>query len=57
MKKLTIGLAAIALLGAACASSEQKAQGSEDVLRLGIDDARNAVALGQFVAERRLRKM
>ena len=28
-----------------------------DVLRLGIDDLQNAVALGEFVAERRLRKM
>jgi uncharacterized protein (DUF58 family) len=27
-----------------------------DVLRLGVDDARNAHALGEFVAERRLRK-
>jgi NitT/TauT family transport system substrate-binding protein len=36
MKKVMIGLAAVALLGAACASSEQKAQGSDDVLRLGI---------------------
>ena len=36
MRKLMIGLAAVALLGAACASSEQKAQGSDDVLRLGI---------------------
>ncbi len=36
MRKLMIGLAAVALLGAACASSEQRAQGSEDVLRLGI---------------------
>ena len=36
MRKLMIGLAAVALLGAACASSEQKAKGSDDVLRLGI---------------------
>ena len=28
-----------------------------DVLRLGIDDTQNAVALGEFVAERRLRKV
>jgi hypothetical protein len=28
-----------------------------DVIRLGIDDVKNAVALGEFVAERRLRKM
>jgi uncharacterized protein (DUF58 family) len=28
-----------------------------DVLRLGLDDVKNAVALGEFVAERRLRKM
>jgi sulfonate transport system substrate-binding protein len=36
MRKLMVGLAALAMLGAACASSEQKAQGSDDVLRLGI---------------------
>ena len=36
MRKLMIGLAAVALLGSGCASSEQKAQGSDDVLRLGI---------------------
>jgi uncharacterized protein (DUF58 family) len=28
-----------------------------DVLRLGVDEAQNAMALGEFVAERRLRKM
>lgn len=28
-----------------------------DVLRFGIDDVQNAIALGEFVAERRLRKM
>jgi uncharacterized protein (DUF58 family) len=37
---------------------ERKAKGSDlDVLRLGIDDVGNAIALGEFVAERRLRKM
>jgi sulfonate transport system substrate-binding protein len=36
MRRLAIGLATIALLGAACASSEEKARGSDDVLRLGI---------------------
>ncbi len=37
---------------------ERLAKGSAlDVLRLGIDDVKNAVALSEFVAERRLRKM
>jgi NitT/TauT family transport system substrate-binding protein len=36
MRKLVVGLAAVAILGAACASSEQKAAGSAGVLRLGI---------------------
>jgi uncharacterized protein (DUF58 family) len=39
-------------------SVEKTAKAADlDVLRLGIDDAHNAVALGEFVAERRLRKM
>lgn len=36
MKKVVVVVAAAALLAAACSSSEQKARGSEDVLRLGI---------------------
>ncbi len=36
MRKLAIGVAAIALLASACSSSEQKSEGSEDVLRLGL---------------------
>src|SRR5262245_1929954 len=36
MRKLVIGVAAVALLAAGCASSEQKASGSSDVLRLGM---------------------
>jgi hypothetical protein len=39
-------------------SVEKTAKAADlDVLRLGIDDAHNAIALGEFVAERRLRKM
>lgn len=36
MRKAIIVIAALGLLGGACSSSEQKAQGSDDVLRLGI---------------------
>jgi len=39
-------------------SVERTAKASNlDVLRLGLDDTQNAMALGEFVAERRLRKM
>ncbi len=36
MRKILAGLALVALIAAACASSTEKAQGSGDVLRLGI---------------------
>ena len=36
MRKLAAALSLVALLAAACSSSAQKAQGSDDVLRLGI---------------------
>ena len=36
MRRFVIGVAALALLASACSSSEQKSEGSEDVLRLGI---------------------
>jgi NitT/TauT family transport system substrate-binding protein len=36
MKRLLIGLAALSLIGGACASSRTKAEGSSEVLRLGV---------------------
>jgi NitT/TauT family transport system substrate-binding protein len=36
MRKILAGLSLVALLAAACSSSAQRAQGSDDVLRLGI---------------------
>jgi NitT/TauT family transport system substrate-binding protein len=36
MRKLLVGLSALAMLAGACASSQSKAEGSEGVLRLGL---------------------
>ena len=36
MRKILVGLSLVALLAAACSSSARRAQGSDDVLRLGI---------------------
>ena len=36
MRKIAAGMAVVALLGAGCASSESRARGSSDVIRLGI---------------------